>query len=91
IQAMALGKPVVAYLREPWLRFHCRNYAAPPIVNSDPEQLYRVLKRLVSDDDLSKLGHDGRRYVEEVHDPLKIGQKLIELYYDASPTLGPNQ
>ncbi len=84
IQAMALGKPVVAYLREPWLRFHCMNYSTPPVVNSDPEQAYHVLKRLISNYDLSKLGQEGRRYVEDVHNPLKIGQKLIELYESGS-------
>jgi len=80
IQAMALGKPVIAYIREPWLRFHCERFPAPPVIGTHPNNLFETLKELISKQDLPKIGLQGPRYVSEVHDPLKIGQKLIELY-----------
>jgi len=83
IEAMALGKPVVAYLREPWLQFHCEQFPRPPIVEAHPQDLFNILKQLISKEDLARVGFEGRRYVEEVHDSLKIGRRLIELYSSA--------
>lgn len=80
IEAMALGKPVIAYLRESWLQFHCEHFSKPPIVEAHPKDLFTVLRELIRKEDLPRLGLQCRRYVEEVHDPLKIGQKLIEQY-----------
>jgi len=83
IEAMALGKPVIAYLHEPWLQFHCERFPRPPIIESGPRGLYSVLKEVISKEDFWRLGLSGRQYVEETHDPMKIGRKLIELYSSA--------
>jgi len=77
IEAMALGKPVLCYIRDDLIK----NYPNLPILNTNPDNLYKNLKLLIEDEDLrKKLGVQGVKYVKNRHDPVKIAKKLTSLY-----------
>lgn len=77
IECMALGKPVCVFINkdlESYVQFM-------PVLNTSPENLVENLKMLIEDKELrGELGEKGRKYVENVHDPIKVNRKLIELY-----------
>lgn len=63
VEAMAAGKPVVSYLRDPRYTAHLPDL---PIVSASPSTLEQELERLVADPALrEELGRRGRRHVEE--------------------------
>lgn len=77
-EAMALGKPVICYIREDLWGTYPKEL---PIISAHPGNLYERLKRLIENPDLRyDLGVKGRNYVEKYHDSLKIAKQLIELY-----------
>jgi hypothetical protein len=76
---MALGKPVVAYLRTEDLAFLPEGMRSElPIVNAEPATIYAVLKRLLGEGAgwLAHLGKCSRAYVEQWHDPKRIAARL---------------
>lgn len=78
LEAMALGKPVVCFIRK-------REYLlAPdecPIVNADPDCLLDVLRELVMDPDRRRrLGELGRAYVEKYYSIPAFAERLRRLY-----------
>ncbi|CAG7649107.1 glycosyltransferase family 4 protein [Paenibacillus allorhizosphaerae] len=78
LEGMALGKPVVCYIRDGLLDTYPKEL---PIINANPDNLYDQLKRLVGHPErLPELGLQGRAYVEMHHDSLKIAKQLAELY-----------
>lgn len=78
VEAMALGKPVICYIREDLRKTYPKGL---PIVSANPDNIYEQLKTLVENPELRHdLGLRGRDYVEENHDSLKIAGQLIELY-----------
>lgn len=77
VESMALGKPVLCYLRADCLSFKPN----VPIVNTNAHTVYENLKRLIEDPELRiTIGRKSRKYVEEEHDSLKIGRMLVDLY-----------
>lgn len=82
IEAMALGKPVVAFLHEEATRRTEEAFGIEvPIVHATKETLAGVLQRLVSDPaELQRIGAAGRAYVERVHDLSAVGDRLVDLY-----------
>jgi glycosyltransferase involved in cell wall biosynthesis len=82
VEAMALGKPVVCYVREEDLRFIPKRMEEDlPIINANPGNLYHVLDRHINNrKNLSLIGEKSRSYVERYHDPIKIAQQMKELY-----------
>ena len=78
VEAMALGKPVICYIREDLRSTYPQEL---PIVSASPDNLYEELKALVENPELRHdLGQRGRVYAERYHDSLKIVNQLIELY-----------
>ena len=82
IEAMALGKPVVTYLKEDAVR---RAEAAfglrVPIVSATRETLVDALRPLVeSAAERRRIGAESRAYVERVHDSERVGDALLDLY-----------
>ena len=64
LEAMALGKPVVCFIRKP--EEYLLGGRECPIINARPEQLESTLRQLAGDRSrLRKLGMAGRRYIEE--------------------------
>ncbi len=84
IEAMALGKPVVAFLHEEAVRRTEEAFGIElPIVHATKETLTDVLRELVSSpDELRRIGAASRAYVEQVHDLSVVGQRLLDLYAD---------
>lgn len=77
IEAMAMGKPVVAHIHNRLIPF----YQDVPIMNTCPETLYNNLKILIKNPEFrNELGKKGRLFVEKNHDSSIVAQQLIELY-----------
>lgn len=77
VEALAMRKPVLAYIN-PRLR-HFMPF--DPFIETTPETLYEDLKTLVEDKTLRKsYGEKGRKYVESVHDSMKVSSKWLEIY-----------
>jgi glycosyltransferase involved in cell wall biosynthesis len=82
IEAMALGKPVLAFLHDEAVR---RTEEAlgvrVPIVNVTKETLRERLEELVSDpEQRRRIGAESRAYVERVHDVERIADRLLDIY-----------
>jgi glycosyltransferase involved in cell wall biosynthesis len=82
IEAMALGKPVVAFLHEEATRRTEEAFGVEvPIVHATKETLADVLDELVSNPaELRRIGAASRAYVERVHDLSAVGERLVDLY-----------
>jgi len=82
IEAMALGKPVLAFLHDEAV---CRTEEAfgvrVPLVRTTKDTLADDLGALVSSpDERRRVGAASRAYVERVHDDDRIADRLLELY-----------
>jgi glycosyltransferase involved in cell wall biosynthesis len=82
IEAMALGKPVVAFLHDEAVRRTEEAFGVRvPIVNATKETLVDALRPLVGDtEERRRRAEAGRAYVEAVHDDEKIADRLLALY-----------
>ncbi|MDE3190179.1 MAG: glycosyltransferase family 4 protein [Acidobacteriota bacterium] len=82
IEAMALGKPVVAFLHEEAKQRTEEAFGIEvPIVHATKETLPDVLHDLVSRPaELRRIGAAGRAYVEHVHDLSVVADRLLDLY-----------
>jgi glycosyltransferase involved in cell wall biosynthesis len=80
IEAMALGKPTICFIRESY--FEHINYGADiPIINAKPSNIYEVLKFTIENKHLlPDIGLKSRKFVEKVHDLAKLSEKLINIY-----------
>jgi len=79
VEAMALGKPVVAYLRQKDLVFIPEAMRREiPVVHAEPSTIYQTLKDLLSRPapELAALGARGRRYVEHWHSPSAVARRV---------------
>jgi glycosyltransferase involved in cell wall biosynthesis len=82
IEGMALGKPVVGYIRdEPREQTEAAFGAELPIWNATKETLVERLKPLIaSAEERQRLGNAARAYVEQVHDGDKVAERLLAIY-----------
>lgn len=79
VELMALGKPVVAYIRDTDLARIPKGMRADlPLVRADPSSIVNVLESLITRprSDLVVLGKRSRAYVERWHDPVAIAQRI---------------
>lgn len=79
VELMALGKPVMTYIRNDDLKFiPARMREEIPILNVDASNIYESLKTVLkySRTDLAAIGARGRTFVENWHNPLQIAAKL---------------
>ena len=82
VEAMAMEKPVISYLRKEDLDRFVPFKDEIPIINSTKDSLYDDLIPLIENEALRKRkGKEGRKYVEKYHDPMKIAKKLIDEAY----------
>jgi glycosyltransferase involved in cell wall biosynthesis len=78
LEAMALGKPVVCYIKDTMVT---RYPPEMPIVNASKTTLLEVLAGLLADGERRRtLGEQGRQYVEQYHDAVRLAQELAEIY-----------
>jgi glycosyltransferase involved in cell wall biosynthesis len=84
VELMALGKPVISYIRESDLRFIPEKMRQElPVINANVETLYFVLKHWLNKRmQLREKGMQSRLYVEHWHDPLVIAEQLKNAYID---------
>lgn len=77
IEAMALGKPVIAYIAEQTRRRH----PLLPVVSADFDSLSEAVRGLLADRQRRiQLGKCGREYVERYHDNVRVAALLADLY-----------
>jgi glycosyltransferase involved in cell wall biosynthesis len=94
IEAMALGKPVLCYLRPDLLDLYTLySFAGElPLVDTHPLQIKERLRELVENPELrAELGERGRRYVEKHHSLEAAGQNFDEIFQQVyrSPATRP--
>lgn len=83
IEAMALGKPVVNYIRED---LEANFGETIPLYNVNVDNLKSKLKILIQDVELRKeIGRKARQFVERHHEPNKAIKNLIEIYQKILP------
>lgn len=82
VEAMALGKPVIAYIRESdMVHIPAQMNAEMPVIRADPYNLANVLLNAITDRNrLRDLAHRSRVYVEHWHDSRAIAQDIIQDY-----------
>jgi len=82
VEAAALGKPVVCYLRPSWKQFFFKvfpEYVSIPIVEANTETIYEVLKNLVVDATYrNQMGEDSRTFAESHFDAKKNTADFIK-------------
>ena len=77
IEAMALGKPVIAYISEQARLRH----PLLPVVSADFDGLSEVVSSLIKDRQRRiRLGKNGREYVERFHENIRVTALLSDLY-----------
>ena len=90
VELMALGKPVVAYIRDEDMGFIPPAMRAElPVINATPESIYYVLRDLltVRRHELGEVGMRGRKYVEAWHDPVRVASILKSTYEQITQSL----
>lgn len=85
VEAMALAKPVICYIREDDLKFIPPEMRAElPVIRAEPGDLYDVLQAALADrDELARIGRRSRAFVEKWHDPAKLARRTREVYESA--------
>lgn len=80
IEAMAIGRPVISYLRD----IHFNESTFPggiPIIVANRDDIYDVLKQTIeAKDRLQKIGLQSRKFVEKHHDVRVLTRRLVGLY-----------
>jgi glycosyltransferase involved in cell wall biosynthesis len=82
LESMALGKPVVTYLKPDVVERSAEGYGSRiPIVPATKETLTDALRPLVEQPALRReIGAASRAYVEQVHDIDRVADRLVDLY-----------
>jgi glycosyltransferase involved in cell wall biosynthesis len=82
LESMALGKPVVTYLKPDVVERSAAGYGVRlPVVPATRDTLVAALRPLVADAGLRReIGEQSREYVEQVHDIDVVADRLIDLY-----------
>ncbi len=89
IEAMGIGRPVVVSIRESYFQYIDFGNRIPA-VHADPECIVEVLRGLLNKgyDELTKLGLESRKFVEEYHCVKKVTDKLVSIYESVSSEEG---
>lgn len=83
VECMALGKPVICYMREEDMHHLPQDmWAEMPIINTTPDKIYDTLKEWLTSrkGELKERGMISRKYVEKWHDPVKIARTVLDDY-----------
>lgn len=83
VELMAMGKPVICYLRPGDLQFVPRAMReALPIIQADPGSIYSVLRTWLTERraELQAMGARSRQFAVEYHNPVRIAATLREEY-----------
>lgn len=91
VEAMALGKPVMVYIRDEDLQFIPPEMKAElPFLRVTMESVKDDLRRLMQTprEELYALAQRSRRYVERWHDPLRIAEEIKSDYEKVLRAMG---
>jgi glycosyltransferase involved in cell wall biosynthesis len=82
LESMALGKPVVTYLKPDVVERSAAGYGVRlPVVPATADTLVDALRPLVEQPALRReIGAQSRAYVEQVHDIDRVADRLLDLY-----------
>lgn len=83
VEAMALGKPVLVYIREEDLHFIPDAMRHDlPFFNVTPYTIEKELRKVLEmpREDIYELGRKSRAFVEKWHDPIAIAKQIMEDY-----------
>jgi glycosyltransferase involved in cell wall biosynthesis len=82
LESMALGKPVVTYLKPDVVEKSAEGYGIRlPIVPATADTLADALRPLIENPALRReIGAASRAYVEQVHDIDRVADRLLDLY-----------
>ncbi len=83
VEAMALGKPVICYIRENDMQYLPPEMKSNlPIIQATPDTICHVLREwiTVKRHELEARGIESRQFIECWHDPIKIAQGTISNY-----------
>ena len=82
LEAMALGRPVICYIRPEWQQFLANQFSEcreMPVISATPDSLVDVLRLLVTDSELRKTqGEKSRVFAEQFLDVRKNCSELIQ-------------
>ncbi|MFN5372386.1 MAG: glycosyltransferase [Bacteroidia bacterium] len=85
VEAMALGKPVVCYIRpDIWkdIGDNC------PIINANPDNLYACLAGLIENNEaLHEMGVQSRKYAESKHDVKIVSRNILNWFNEKRAVL----
>lgn len=80
VETMALGKPVICYLRSSWKKLFLDTfpeYDTLPIVEADAANIYSVLRNLVIDEKARAIaGEESRKFAERHFNPAENAEAL---------------
>ncbi len=80
VEAMALGRPVVAGYR-PHLCHYDSRFENMPVINADIYNIYNVLKDILDGKyDLNEISKKSREFAIRTHDLKSVTQQLINIY-----------
>ena len=81
VELMALGKPVVTYIREDDLKFIPGNETRTPFYKAEPETIEKVLEQVLNlpRSKILERAIASRRFVEKWHDPIKSPKNKIDM------------
>lgn len=78
VEAMALGKPVVGYIREDLKSMFPSNL---PVISASPVTLIdRLIPLMIDGKWRHQVGKESRKYAEEIHDLSKVLPQLLSIY-----------
>lgn len=81
IEAMALGRPVIAGYHDHLLFYDYEKFKDLPIIKADIYNIYDVLKEVLEGKfDLNAISLKSRKFVEDVHDLKKVSKDLLNIY-----------
>lgn len=84
IEGMSLGKPVVCYLRKEWKEFFFERfpeYDSLPIIEANTDNIYKILKKLVKDEDYrERKGKESRQFAVKHFDAKTNARQLEEIF-----------
>ena len=83
VEGLALGKPVICYIREEWMDFFLKTfpeYTKLPVINATTESIYSVLRKLLLDpSELRSYGESSREFSLKHFDPSSNAKDLAAL------------
>jgi hypothetical protein len=83
VETMALGKPVVCYLRPSWKNYFFNSfpeYSNLPIIEANTNNIYEILRKLVTDNVYrEEKGIESRNFAEKHYDVVKNTKGLIKM------------